>query len=194
MVKPRVLAAEARLRDGHDAGERLSSVAVNSRLTNGAAQPNSPTPFGPSAARNDTKTSTDIAPHRRPPALALGLLSTPRASASAMATWPTARRPPHGFATGVVVRCLNPPSSPRQPAFSALPMPPQELKSVLQAGLLSFALTDFDSELRFAPKPYAERLEWLQPYGASAPVCSRWHRRVLLTGAAGIWRRGASGR
>ncbi|MCW5235303.1 5-dehydro-4-deoxyglucarate dehydratase [Verminephrobacter eiseniae] len=47
-------------------------------------------------------------------------------------------------------------------------MTPQELKSVLQAGLLSFALTDFDSELRFAPKPYAERLEWLQPYGASA--------------------------
>ena len=47
-------------------------------------------------------------------------------------------------------------------------MSPQELKSVLQAGLLSFPLTDFDSELRFAPKPYAERLEWLQPFGASA--------------------------
>ena len=47
-------------------------------------------------------------------------------------------------------------------------MSPQELKSVLQAGLLSFPLTDFDSELRFAPKPYADRLEWLQPYGASA--------------------------
>src|SRR6218665_471757 len=111
MVKPRVLAAVARLRDGHDAGERLSSVAVNSRMTNGAisptngaAQPNSPTPFGPTAARNDTKTSTHIAPRRRPRALALGLLSTPRTSASAMATWPTARRPPQGFATGVVVR------------------------------------------------------------------------------------------
>lgn len=47
-------------------------------------------------------------------------------------------------------------------------MSPQDLKSVLQAGLLSFPLTDFDSNLRFAPKPYAERLEWLQPYGASA--------------------------
>ncbi|HEY4079977.1 MAG TPA: 5-dehydro-4-deoxyglucarate dehydratase [Burkholderiaceae bacterium] len=47
-------------------------------------------------------------------------------------------------------------------------MSPQELKSVLQAGLLSFPLTDFDSELRFAPKPYADRLEWLQPFGASA--------------------------
>lgn len=47
-------------------------------------------------------------------------------------------------------------------------MSPQELKTVLQAGLLSFPLTDFDSDLNFAPRPYAERLEWLQPYGASA--------------------------
>jgi len=47
-------------------------------------------------------------------------------------------------------------------------MSPQELKSVLQAGLLSFPLTDFDAQLNFAPKAYAERLEWLQPYGASA--------------------------
>ena len=43
----------------------------------------------------------------------------------------------------------------------------QELKSVLQAGLLSFPLTDFDATLRFAPAAYAARLEWLQPYGAS---------------------------
>jgi 5-dehydro-4-deoxyglucarate dehydratase len=34
--------------------------------------------------------------------------------------------------------------------------------------LLSFPLTDFDSQLRFAPKPYVQRLEWLMPYGASA--------------------------
>ncbi len=47
-------------------------------------------------------------------------------------------------------------------------MSPQDLKSVLQSGLLSFPLTDFDANLRFAPKPYADRLEWLQPYGASA--------------------------
>ena len=46
-------------------------------------------------------------------------------------------------------------------------MSPQELKTVLQAGLLSFPLTDFDASLRFAPRAYAERLEWLQPYGAS---------------------------
>ncbi|MFZ2989057.1 5-dehydro-4-deoxyglucarate dehydratase [Ideonella sp.] len=47
-------------------------------------------------------------------------------------------------------------------------MSPQELKIVLQSGLLSFPLTDFDAQLQFAPKPFAERLEWLQPYGASA--------------------------
>ena len=47
-------------------------------------------------------------------------------------------------------------------------MSPQELKAVLEAGLLSFPLTDFDAQLNFAPKAYAERLEWLQPYGASA--------------------------
>ena len=45
---------------------------------------------------------------------------------------------------------------------------PQELKQTISSGLLSFPLTDFDQELRFAPKPYAERLEWLMPYGATA--------------------------
>ena len=45
---------------------------------------------------------------------------------------------------------------------------PQELKTITSSGLLSFPLTDFDSELRFARKPYAERLEWLMPYGATA--------------------------
>jgi 5-dehydro-4-deoxyglucarate dehydratase len=47
-------------------------------------------------------------------------------------------------------------------------MSPKELKKVLESGLLSFPLTDFDDELRFNAKPYAERLEWLMPYGASA--------------------------
>ena len=46
-------------------------------------------------------------------------------------------------------------------------MSPQELKSALQSGLLSFPLTDFDSELRFDPRGYAQRLEWLMPYGAT---------------------------
>jgi 5-dehydro-4-deoxyglucarate dehydratase len=45
---------------------------------------------------------------------------------------------------------------------------PQILKETISHGLLSFPLTDFDSQLRFAPKPYAERLEWLMPYGATA--------------------------
>jgi 5-dehydro-4-deoxyglucarate dehydratase len=45
---------------------------------------------------------------------------------------------------------------------------PQDLKKIISYGLLSFPLTDFDSQLRFAPKPFAERLEWLMPYGATA--------------------------
>ncbi|GEM_PF-2219592 len=47
-------------------------------------------------------------------------------------------------------------------------MNPQDLKQIVSSGLLSFPLTDFDKELRFAPKPYAQRLEWLLPYGATA--------------------------
>ncbi len=47
-------------------------------------------------------------------------------------------------------------------------MIPKELKRVLESGLLSFPLTDFDKQLRFNHKPYAKRLEWLMPYGASA--------------------------
>jgi 5-dehydro-4-deoxyglucarate dehydratase len=47
-------------------------------------------------------------------------------------------------------------------------MNPQELKSILESGLLSFPLTDFNANLAFNPGPYAERLEWLMPYGASA--------------------------
>src|SRR5438128_4698581 len=46
-------------------------------------------------------------------------------------------------------------------------MSPNELKKALSTGLLSFPLTDFDSELRFNPKGYADRLEWLMPYGAT---------------------------
>ncbi|MES2938342.1 MAG: 5-dehydro-4-deoxyglucarate dehydratase [Pseudomonadota bacterium] len=46
-------------------------------------------------------------------------------------------------------------------------MTPQDLRNALSSGLLSFPLTDFDAELRFDPKGYAARLEWLKPYGAS---------------------------
>ncbi len=47
-------------------------------------------------------------------------------------------------------------------------MSPQDLKFSLSSGLASFPLTDFAADLSFAPKPYAERLEWLMPYGATA--------------------------
>jgi 5-dehydro-4-deoxyglucarate dehydratase len=47
-------------------------------------------------------------------------------------------------------------------------MNPQELKSIMGSGLLSFPLTDFDAEGNFHRKGYIERLEWLAPYGASA--------------------------
>lgn len=47
-------------------------------------------------------------------------------------------------------------------------MNPQELKQTLSAGLLSFPITDFDANGDFRPDTYAERLEWLAPYGASA--------------------------
>ena len=47
-------------------------------------------------------------------------------------------------------------------------MNPQEVKSVMSSGLLSFPLTDFDSQGNFNPKGYAERLEWLAPFGATA--------------------------
>ena len=47
-------------------------------------------------------------------------------------------------------------------------MNPQELKTIMSRGLLSFPLTDFDAQGDFNAKAYAERLEWLAPYGASA--------------------------
>ena len=47
-------------------------------------------------------------------------------------------------------------------------MTPQELKSILSSGLLSFPVTDFDAAGNFNAESYARRLEWLAPYGASA--------------------------
>jgi 5-dehydro-4-deoxyglucarate dehydratase len=47
-------------------------------------------------------------------------------------------------------------------------MQPQDLKQILSSGLLSFPITDFDKNGDFNAKTYAERLEWLAPYGASA--------------------------
>ncbi|MNF70670.1 putative 5-dehydro-4-deoxyglucarate dehydratase [compost metagenome] len=47
-------------------------------------------------------------------------------------------------------------------------MNPQELKSILSSGLLSFPVTDFDAAGNFNAASYARRLEWLAPYGTSA--------------------------
>jgi 5-dehydro-4-deoxyglucarate dehydratase len=47
-------------------------------------------------------------------------------------------------------------------------MNPQDLKTIIGSGLLSFPITDFDAQGDFRPKTYADRLEWLAPYGASA--------------------------
>lgn len=47
-------------------------------------------------------------------------------------------------------------------------MTPQDLKTIMGSGLLSFPLTDFDANGDFNAKGYAERLEWLAPYGATA--------------------------
>ncbi len=45
---------------------------------------------------------------------------------------------------------------------------PQDLKQILSSGLLSFPITDFDADGNFVSRPYADRLEWLAPYGATA--------------------------
>ena len=47
-------------------------------------------------------------------------------------------------------------------------MNPQELKTIMGSGLLSFPLTDFDSNGDFDKKGYEKRLEWLSPYDATA--------------------------
>ena len=47
-------------------------------------------------------------------------------------------------------------------------MNPQELKTTLGSGLLSFLLTDFNSHGDFNKKGYEKRLKWLSPYGATA--------------------------
>jgi 5-dehydro-4-deoxyglucarate dehydratase len=47
-------------------------------------------------------------------------------------------------------------------------MTPQELKETIGSGLLSFPLTDFNADGEFNAAGYAQRLEWLAPYGATA--------------------------
>ncbi|MEI4488839.1 5-dehydro-4-deoxyglucarate dehydratase [Frigidibacter sp. MR17.14] len=45
-------------------------------------------------------------------------------------------------------------------------MDPQALKSALGSGLLSFPVTHFDAEGRFAPEPYKAHVDWLSGYDA----------------------------
>ncbi|MEM7445887.1 MAG: 5-dehydro-4-deoxyglucarate dehydratase [Pseudomonadota bacterium] len=45
-------------------------------------------------------------------------------------------------------------------------MNPQDLKSALGSGLLSFPVTHFDADGRFAPDSYGRHVEWLAGYGA----------------------------
>ncbi|TRW95700.1 5-dehydro-4-deoxyglucarate dehydratase [Paracoccus sp. M683] len=47
-------------------------------------------------------------------------------------------------------------------------MDPIQLKTTLGSGLLSFPVTPFDTEGRFAPEPYRAHVEWLASY--KAPV------------------------
>lgn len=47
-------------------------------------------------------------------------------------------------------------------------MLPQEIKSALGGGLLSFPVTAFDRQGAFAPKPYREHVEWLSGFDAAA--------------------------
>jgi 5-dehydro-4-deoxyglucarate dehydratase len=47
-------------------------------------------------------------------------------------------------------------------------MHPQDLKTIVGSGLLSFPLTDFDAQGDFDRQSYIARLEWLAPYGATA--------------------------
>ena len=47
-------------------------------------------------------------------------------------------------------------------------MTPQDLKTIISSGLLSFPVTDFDQQGNFRPDTYIQRLEWLASYGATA--------------------------
>ena len=46
-------------------------------------------------------------------------------------------------------------------------MTPAELQRTVSSGLLSFPVTDFDSNGDFRGSTYRDRLEWLMPYGAA---------------------------
>ncbi|MDT4810517.1 putative 5-dehydro-4-deoxyglucarate dehydratase [compost metagenome] len=56
----------------------------------------------------------------------------------------------------------------RRPDQDFAMLAPNELKQIVSEGLLSFPITDFNAKGDFNAKSYAERLEWLAPYGATA--------------------------
>ena len=45
---------------------------------------------------------------------------------------------------------------------------PQKLKARMATGLLSFPVTHFDRDLKFAPKSYQDHVSWLASYDAAA--------------------------
>ena len=59
-----------------------------------------------------------------------------------------------------------PRSSSRRQATGAIA--PEQLKSILSTGLMSFPVTDFDENGDFDEAGYRKRLQWLMPYGATA--------------------------
>jgi 5-dehydro-4-deoxyglucarate dehydratase len=65
-------------------------------------------------------------------------------------------------------------------------MSPQELKRVLESGLLSFPLTDFDSQLRFAPEALRRAPRVAHALRRLGALRRGRHRRVLLPRAGRI--------
>eukprot|EP01041_Mallomonas_annulata_P017195 gene17195-35560_t len=59
---------------------------------------------------------------------------------------------------------------PNKPIPEEASVNPQDLKTIVSSGLLSFPITDFDANGDFNAKGYAARLEWLAPYGVALGV------------------------
>lgn len=62
-------------------------------------------------------------------------------------------------------------------------MNPEQIKAALGSGLLSFPVTHFDSEGRFAADSYRAHVEWLAGYKAPVLFAAAWYGRVLLAEA-----------
>ena len=66
-------------------------------------------------------------------------------------------------------------------------MSPDELKSLIPGGLLSFPLTDFDANDEFDAKASAKRLEWLLPLQDRGDVRGGRSGRIFLADRGGIF-------